>query len=105
MPIPIPEQQALPLPDDRAVLSTMPGSNVPVIRQPWDASDRLPYWAWGGLGASHLWNVRDDPDESHDLLADGGTGSNVESQVAERLRSMLLDLEAPPEQLVRLGLR
>ena len=105
MPIPIPEQQALPLPDDRAVLSHMPGSSVPVIRQPWDASDGLPYWAWGGLGGSHLWNVRDDPDETHDLLADGGPASKSESQLAEHLRSILVDLEAPSEQLTRLGLR
>ena len=32
----------LPLPDDRAVLDRMPGSTVPVIRQPFAAGDALP---------------------------------------------------------------
>lgn len=84
----------------------MPGSDVPVMRQPWDASDDLPYWAWGGLGGSHLWNRSEDPREEHDLIGDGATSSSAaEAHLAERLRALLLELEAPTEQLVRLGLR
>ena len=38
----------LPRPDDRAPGSTaLPGSDVPVIRQPFDPSDDLPFWARG----------------------------------------------------------
>ena len=34
----------LPLPDDRAELDRMPGSTIPVIRQPFEAGDLLPFW-------------------------------------------------------------
>lgn len=105
MPIPIPEHQALPLPDERATLAHMPGTTVPVIRQPWDAGDKVPYWAWGGLGRSHLWNVHEDPDEEHDLLSNGGPDSKTEAILAEKLRATLIDIDAPAEQLTRLGLR
>ncbi len=105
MPIPIPTDQALPLPDDRAALSHMPGTKVPVIRQRWDASDDLPYWAWGGMHGSHLWDRAEDPEESHDLLEDGLDDGKVEAPLAEHLRTLLIDLEAPAEQLTRLGLR
>ena len=33
----------LPAPDDRATLDKMPGSQVPVIRQPFREGDMLPY--------------------------------------------------------------
>ena len=65
---------ALPLPDERAVLDRMPGSTVPVIRQPWDVGDGLPFWAWSSFDGNHLWDRVEDPSEDHDLAASGGTG-------------------------------
>jgi len=100
--------QALPLPDERATLDHMPGSTVPVIRQPWDASDPLAFWAWGRFTGDHLWDRGEDPDEQHDLAtsdrpADTG-GRRAQREAAEALRTALVELEAPADQLVRLGL-
>ena len=39
----------MPRPDDRAWLDRAPGTDVPVIRQPFDPSDDLPFWAGGPL--------------------------------------------------------
>ena len=39
----------MPRPDDRAWLDRSPGSDVPVIRQPFDPSDDLPFWGMGAL--------------------------------------------------------
>lgn len=98
---------ALPWPDHRAVLDHMPGTTIPVIRQPWDASDPLPFWAWSGFGGNHLWSRTEDPDEVHDRLAgdDGGTATRrAEDEAADELRTALLELEAPADQFERLGL-
>ena len=35
----------LPRPDERAWLDRMPGTKVPVIRQPFEPGDMIPYWA------------------------------------------------------------
>ncbi|MGH8631371.1 MAG: sulfatase-like hydrolase/transferase, partial [Burkholderiales bacterium] len=43
MPVPSRPELRLPLPDERAVLDRMPGSKVPVIRQPFRAGDLLPF--------------------------------------------------------------
>ncbi len=40
MPIPAYPDVRLPRPDRRATLETMPGTDVPVIRQPFVAGDR-----------------------------------------------------------------
>jgi hypothetical protein len=45
MPTPAFPQIRLPRPDARATLHRMPGTDVPVIRQPFEAGDRLPFWA------------------------------------------------------------
>jgi len=90
---------ALPLPDHRAVLDRMPGSTVPVIRQPWGDGDGLPFWAWANFDGSHLWDRTDDPHETHDLV-----GARVERDAAEKLRVALVELDAPDDQFVRLGL-
>ncbi len=98
---------ALPRPDGRAVLDHMPGTDVPVIRQPWDASDPLPFWAWSRFRGSELWDRVEDPDESHNLIGAEGSSSSassVEADAAERLRTALLAVDAPDDQLVRLGL-
>jgi hypothetical protein len=89
----------LPRPDDRAVLDRMPGSTVPVIRQPFRAGDLLPYWGWGGFSGSELYDLGEDPDEGRDLA-----GTAVEKEAADQLREALVEIEAPTDQLERLGL-
>ena len=90
----------LPLPDDRAVLDRMPGSKVPVIRQPFVAGDLLPYWAIGPFSGNHLYDLRNDPDEDENRA-----GERREAEAADRLREALLKIEAPGDHLVRLGLQ
>jgi arylsulfatase A-like enzyme len=89
----------LPRPDERAVLARMPGSTVPVIRQPFRDGDVLPFWALGAFSGNHLYNLRDDPDEEHDLVS-----SAAEKGAADQLRAALEAVEAPDDQFVRLGL-
>jgi len=89
----------LPLPDERAVLDRMPGSRVPVIRQPFREGDLLPYWSLGTPPGNHLWDVAEDPGEARDLA-----GTPVEKALAEKLRAALHDVEAPDDQSLRLGL-
>jgi arylsulfatase A-like enzyme len=89
----------LPLPDDRAVLDRMPGSKVPVIRQPFRAGDLLPYWAAGRFSGNHLYCLRDDPTEDENRA-----GEARERDAAEQLREALKAIDAPDDQFVRLGL-
>lgn len=92
-------EQELPLPDDRAVLARMPGSNVPVIRQTWDASDALPFWAWTKFSGHHLYDLKNDPAEN-----ENHAGSPDEKRMADMLRTALKEIAAPEEQFARLGL-
>ncbi|HEY4124438.1 MAG TPA: sulfatase-like hydrolase/transferase, partial [Rhizomicrobium sp.] len=92
-------EQELPLPDERARLDHMPGSSVPVIRQMWDASDALPYWAGRRFSGHHLYDLHDDPKESENLA-----GTSREAGAIEALRAALKSVNAPAEQFVRLGL-
>jgi arylsulfatase A-like enzyme len=89
----------LPLPDGRAFLDRMPGSNAPVIRQPFQAGDLLPYWALGPFTGNHLYAVGEDPSEDHDLA-----GTAAERIAAEQLREALKRVDAPNDQFVRLAL-
>lgn len=91
--------QELPLPDDRARLDRMPGSKVPVIRQMWDASDALPFWASRRFSGNHLYDLRNDPEESENLA-----GSAREADIVDALRAAMKAVDAPEEQFVRLGL-
>ena len=100
MPISAVPDVRLPMPDDRAFLDRMPGSSIPVIRQPFRATDFLPYWAYGPFTGNHLYRWREDPGEERDLR---GTGE--EAEAAEQLRQALLEIEAPEDQLARLGLK
>jgi hypothetical protein len=95
----IPRYQALPLPDDRAVLDRMPGSGVPVLRQIWEAGDAVPYWAASRFRGNHLYNLADDPAEEANLA-----GGAEETAAAERLAMALRAVEAPAAQFERLGL-
>ncbi len=90
-----------PPPDRRATLDYMPGSDVPVLRQPFAAGDVLPFWAGGerSLGQHHLYDLDVDPDEEENRAAEAGA-----ADMDDLLRTALIDVEAPDEQLVRLGL-
>jgi len=99
MPVPAYPALRLPLPDDRAVLDRVPGSTVPVIRQPFREGDLLPYWALGPFSGNHLYSLSDDPGEENNLA-----GSRAEKNAAELLRLALQDIEAPADHLQRLGL-
>ena len=90
-----------PAPDRRAYLDFMPGSEVPVIRQPFEAGDVLPYWAGGSrtVGQHHFYDLDVDPDERENRR-----GEAAESQMIDMLRAALDEVEAPAEQLERLGI-
>jgi hypothetical protein len=78
----------------------MPGSSVPVIRQPFEKDDPVPFWAMmGSFHGDHLFDRVNDPDESHNVASDA-----LVSQAKEALREALRKIEAPEEQLTRLGL-
>ena len=74
----------LPRPDDRAFLDRMPGSTVPVIRQPFAAGDLLPFWALGRFSGNHLYDLRDDPAEEREPRRLSGG-----EDAAEKLRAAL----------------
>ncbi len=58
----------LPPPDRRARLDSMPGTDVPVIRQPFAPGDRLPFWVGHGAVDTHfLFDLADDPGEDENL--------------------------------------
>ena len=99
MPVPRLPQLRLPPPDERATLDRMPGSKVPVLRQPFRPGDLLPYWALGTPSRSELYDLADDPGEERNLC-----GTPREREAAEKLRAALHEVEAPDDQFVRLGL-
>jgi arylsulfatase A-like enzyme len=99
MPVPRLPQLRLPAPDERATLDRMPGSKVPVLRQPFRQGDLLPYWALGVPSRSELYDLAEDPEEQRDL-----SGTPLERDAAEKLRAALREVEAPDDQLARLGL-
>ncbi len=101
MPTHIAGFEELPPPDQRAWLDTMPGSDVPVIRQPFLPGDRTPMWAGGAgmVGEHHLYDVDTDPDESQNLV-----GGPTEAEFVELLRHALAELEAPTDHVQRLGI-
>jgi len=91
----------LPPPDHRAVLDSMPGSEIPVIRQPFVAGDPLPFWAQTRFSGHHLWNVDEDPGELDDRA---GVDDRLERTAIDRLRAALEEVEAPTDHYERLGL-
>ncbi|MEJ0041638.1 MAG: sulfatase-like hydrolase/transferase [Rhizomicrobium sp.] len=92
-------EQEMPLPDERARLDRMPGSKVPVIRQTWDESDAVPFWAAARFSGNHLYDLREDPGEENNLA-----GSGLEKDMAAMLREAMKSIDAPEEQFARLGL-
>ncbi|MHB1911116.1 MAG: sulfatase [Acidimicrobiales bacterium] len=90
----------LPRPDGRARLVMAPGSQVPVIRQPFAPGDMLPFWGWGAAPDDHhLYDLADDPGAQHNIA-----GTRAESDAVELLRVAMSELEAPTEQFERLGI-
>ncbi len=102
MPVHVKGITELPKPDGRAWLDRMPDSDVPVIRQPFQPGDALPFWVSGGanVGKHHLYDLDVDPDE-----AENRTGEAVERRMQDLLRTALGELDAPTEQIERLGLQ
>lgn len=92
----------LPNPDRRARLDFMPGSDIPVIRQPFQPGDLLPYWSMDApVDAHELYHLGEDPDEASNLAGQDG---NLEANMIELLRVALNDVQAPREQFERLGI-
>ncbi len=99
MPVHAYPELRLPRPDSRAYLDTMPGSSVPVIRQPFTGDDAVPFWAMtGAFLGDQLFNRVEDPAE-----VDNRASELDASGVVEALRDALQRLDAPAEQLERLG--
>ena len=100
MPVPAFPELRLPRPDRRAELAFMPGSDVPVIRQPFTLGDPVPFWAAGRTSGQHLvYDLDADPDEQENRA-----GTPLEADLEALLRDVLADVEAPTDQLERLGL-
>jgi arylsulfatase A-like enzyme len=89
----------LPHPDDRAFLDRMPGSNIPVLRQPFRQGDMLPYWGYGDFSQNLLFDLHNDPAEEENLV-----GSPREKDLADHLHEALREIEAPDDHFIRLGL-
>jgi hypothetical protein len=101
MPVHVAGALEMPVPDGRAVLDRMPGSEVPVIRQPFEPGDTLPFWAGSPriAGHQHVYDLDVDPDE-----AENRAGEPLEADLADLLRTALVDIDAPVDQFERLGL-
>jgi arylsulfatase A-like enzyme len=99
MPVHLDPGLRMPDPDERAVLDRMPGSHIPVIRQPFRAGDMLPFWALGKFSGNYLYKVSEDPAEERNLA-----GGAAERRAADALRAALDEIEAPRDQLARLVL-
>ncbi len=88
----------MPRPDRRSDIAFMPGSTVPVLRQPVADGDFWPLSA--GFSGHHLFDLADDPDEGHNL-----SGTDREAHAVELLRAALDEVDVPAAQLDRLALR
>jgi arylsulfatase A-like enzyme len=91
----------LPRPDQRAWLDRLPGTDVPVIRQPFDPSDSVPYWAMGRFGGDVLYD-REEIDTTNRFR--NFAGGAADREMTELLVEALRAVEAPGEQLERLGI-
>jgi hypothetical protein len=99
MPIAAYPNYKIPMPDSRAVLDYMPGSTIPVIRQPFVEGDMLPFWASAKRYETLLFDRTEDPDESVNRISD-----SIARDAEELLRVALHGVNAPSEQFERLAL-
>jgi arylsulfatase A-like enzyme len=92
----------LPRPDRRARLDRLPGSDVPVIRQPFDPSDAVPFWAIARFRGDVLYDrfECEATGELRNAASDVAATKDMTELLVEALRSV----EAPDEQLERLGI-
>ncbi len=79
----------------------MPGSDVPVIRQPFKPGDALPYWSLGSRTREH--HLLSAGQRSRRRRRTGWDRSD-EADMIELLRVALKTIEAPAEQFERLGI-
>lgn len=100
MPIPGHVDIRMPPPDGRAWLDRMPGSAVPVIRQPYAVGDQLPYWASTTFDGNYLYDLSEDPAEERNLA-----GGKAEGEARDLLYDVLREVRAPSDQFERLGLK
>jgi arylsulfatase A-like enzyme len=89
----------LPVPDARATLDHMPGTTIPVIRQPFRAGDFLPYWAYTEFVGNLAFDLAEDPAEEHNRADD-----KFGRELTDMLRAALNEVDAPSDHIVRLGL-
>ena len=99
MPIHAFPELRLPRPDRRASLDLMPGSDVPVIRQPFDAGDPLPFWGTGRRTDEHLLYDLDGDPRPRTSRARGSKPS-----WRTCCAYVLAEIEAPADQHERLAL-
>ena len=100
MPIPAMPGMRLPDPDKRAYLDFMPESDIPVIRQPFQQGDLLPFWSLGPqIDDHHLYRISEDPGEDENRI-----GEPLEKDMKELLHTALKEMQAPDEHFTRLGL-
>jgi arylsulfatase A-like enzyme len=99
MPIASMPEYRMPMPDNRATLDFMPGSTIPVIRQPFREGDMLPFWAYAKKYETILFNRAEDPDETVNRI-----NEPMAKQAEELLRVALQSVDAPSEQFERLAL-
>ena len=70
----------------------------PVIRQPFGVDDRLPFWAYTNFVGTLAFDLGEDPAEEQNRAGDA-----LGKDLADVLREALRAVEAPDDQLVRLG--
>ena len=99
MPIASMPDYKMPMPDSRASLDYMPGSTIPVIRQPFREGDLLPFWSYAKKYETILFHRAEDPDETVNRI-----GDSIAKDAEELLRVALTEVDAPSEQFERLAL-
>ncbi|CAB4614621.1 unannotated protein [freshwater metagenome] len=99
MPIASMPDYKMPMPDGRASLDYMPGSTIPVIRQPFREGDLLPFWSYAKQYETILFHRTEDPDETVNRI-----GDSIAKDAEELLRVALTEVDAPSEQFERLAL-
>ena len=92
----------LPRPDSRARLDNLPGTTVPVIRQPFDAGDALPFWGLGRFHGDVLYD-RGEVDATRAFQNLAESDRDGVAELTEMLVEAMRSIEAPAEQLERLG--
>ena len=96
----------LPRPDHRATLDHLPGSDVPVIRQPFDPSDAHPVLGRRATSRATCSTTGPKPTPTASCATTSPTaaGRTRPREMADLLVEALRAIEAPAEQLARLGL-